>query len=88
MYTEISDSNLNFSGGQIQRIGIARSIYHDRSLLILDEATNSLDSETEKILLDLKNQKNKIIIFVNIEKWKKIISIKYMKLKGKIIKQN
>ncbi len=91
LYTEISDSNLNFSGGQIQRIGIARSLYHDRSLLILDEATNSLDSETEKkILLDLKKiKKNKIIIFISHREMKKDYFDKIYEIKkGKIIKQN
>ena len=45
------------SGGQAQKIGIARALYKESPLLILDEATNAIDSKTE--LLILKNIKEK-----------------------------
>ena len=64
--TAVGELGNKISGGQKQRIGIARALYNRPKLLILDEATNSLDQETEnKILEELKILKGKItILFV------------------------
>ena len=48
-----------FSGGQCQRLGIARALYRNSSLLILDEATNALDENTEKDILDTIYEKER-----------------------------
>ncbi len=45
--TEITERGLNLSGGQIQRIAIARAILGNPSILLLDEATSALDAESE-----------------------------------------
>jgi ABC-type multidrug transport system fused ATPase/permease subunit len=45
--TQVGESALQMSGGQLQRLGIARAIYTKPMMLVLDEATSSLDAKTE-----------------------------------------
>ena len=61
----IHGSTQNLSGGQIQRILIARALYKQPKVLIIDEGFNQLDNETEKQILDrILEIKDLIIIFV------------------------
>ena len=64
--TFVGDRGTRLSGGQVQRIGIARALFNNSQLLIFDEATSALDVETEKNFINdiysLKNKKTLIII--------------------------
>ena len=86
--TNVGEKGVKLSGGQLQRIGIARALYKKPEIIIFDESTNALDEKTEKSVLnhiyDLNLNKTVIIIshrISSLQKCKKIIKFE----DGKII---
>ena len=87
--TVIGERGAKFSGGQQQRLGIARALYTDPSVIILDEATNALDLKTENEILKsiLKFKKNITIIMIShrlelIKRFDKVLFLDQGKIYG------
>ena len=80
--TEISELGKNISGGQAQKIAIARALFAKPEILFMDESTSSIDNEDEKKIIDnLLNDKDLTIVFVThkknlLEKFDKVVELK------------
>ena len=89
--TTVGEKAIKLSGGQAQRIGIARALYFNPEILIFDEATSSLDKLTEQYITDFINTMvgKKIIILSTHKEYQlqncdKIYEVKHNKLLKKI----
>ena len=86
----VGEKGIKLSGGQLQRIGIARALYKEFSLLVMDEATSSLDSDTEKKIINtIINLKNKPTIIMIAHKFNTLLNCnRIIQIdNGKIIKE-
>ena len=84
--TKINSNILNISGGQAQRIAIARNFYYEKKINIFDEFTSALDEENEdNILKHLKSSKNTIIIISHKKSSLKYCDKVYNMVDGKLL---
>jgi ATP-binding cassette subfamily C protein len=64
--TEIGNRGVRLSGGQIQRLGIARCLYRRPRVIVMDEATSSLDYQSERLIIDSINNIKQNTTFITI----------------------
>lgn len=62
--TKVGEKGVRLSGGQRQRIAIARALYRDAKVIIFDEATNQLDTDTESLIMSSISNLNKEITVI------------------------
>ncbi len=88
--TKVGERGVQLSGGQRQRIGIARALYNNAQVLVLDEATSSLDGITEKMIMEaidaFSGKKTIILVAHRLKTVQKCDQIFFID-KGKIIDQ-
>lgn len=89
--TMIGEAGVRFSGGQRQRLAIARALYNNPEILVLDEATSALDNETERAFIEavekLQGEKTLIVLAHRLTTVKKC-DIIYEVKDGTVVKKN
>ena len=87
--TVLKENGGGLSEGQIQRIAIARAVYNDAPVLLLDESTSALDEMTEARVLDnIRQLKNKTVLIVTHRKAALNICIRHLELEDGRVRQN
>ena len=85
----VGENAIRFSGGQKQRLGIARALYRDSEILIFDEPTSGLDQDNENIFMELIRELSKdvtIIIISHSMALKNVFDKTYSFSEGKLVK--
>ena len=67
LQTELAEKGSNFSGGQCQRLALARALLHDSGAYVFDEATSNIDTESEEMIMNVIKEaaKKKTIVFIS-----------------------
>ena len=65
--TKLQEKGSNFSGGQCQRLALARALLHDSKIYIFDEATSNIDMESEELIMDVVRRiaKEKTVVLIS-----------------------
>lgn len=80
--TNVGDNGSLFSGGQRQRLGLARAILREARLLLLDEATSALDEENERQVLENLNMSGKAVLLVTHRVLTRVFGHRVFQLQG------
>ena len=87
--TLIGENGIRLSGGQEQRLALARSFYHSKDIIILDEATSALDENTENTIVERINKfkgKKTIIVITHSKNTLRYVD-KIFSLENKTLKE-
>lgn len=88
--TVLSEQGANFSGGQRQRLALARAILHDTPIYIFDEATSNIDAESENDIMQvIRSMRGKKTVFLISHRLENVVcaDVIYVLSSGKIVQR-